>query len=106
MSRALGPRPPYAAGHAALAWALIAAFWGLAGLAWLAWAAARLAALASGHGHVPPFGARWIVLLARGRTAQAWPGVPTALVAAAGAVLGAALAAAAVLGWRRIARRV
>ena len=106
MSRALGPRPPYAAGNAALAWALIAAFWGLAGLAWLAWAAARLAALASGHGQVPPFGPRWIVLLARGRTAQAWPGVPTALVAAAGAVLAAALTAAAVLGWRRIARRV
>ena len=35
MSRALGPRPPLAAGNAALAWALIMIFWGLAGLAWL-----------------------------------------------------------------------
>ena len=42
MSRALGPRPPLAAGNAALAWVLLAAAWGLAGLAWLAWAAARL----------------------------------------------------------------
>ena len=42
MSRALGPRPPFAAGNAALAWMLLAAGWGLAGLAWLAWAAARL----------------------------------------------------------------
>ena len=35
MSRALGPRPPLAAGNAALAWTLIIIFWGLAGLAWL-----------------------------------------------------------------------
>ena len=81
MSRALGPRPPFAAGNAALAWVLILAAWGLIALAWLAWAAARLAALAAGHGHVPPFGTRWVSALLHGHTAQAWPGVPTLLVA-------------------------
>ena len=76
MSRALGPRPPLAVGNAAIAWTLIIIFWGLAGLAWLAWAAARLAALAAGHGHVPPFGTRWVSALVHARAAQAWPGVP------------------------------
>ena len=36
MSRAIGPRPPFTAGNAALAWVLIAAAWGLIALAWLA----------------------------------------------------------------------
>ena len=105
MSRAIGPRPPLAAGNAALAWTLIVLFWGLAGLAWLAWAAARLAALAASHGHVPPFGMRWVSALVHARTAQAWPGVPTPLVAIAGAVLAAVLAAVTVIAWRIIARR-
>ena len=94
MSRALGPRPPLAAGNAALAWMLLAAAWGLAGLAWLAWAAARIAAALAG-GRVLPFGVRWLSALVHGRTAQAWPGTPTPLVGAAGAVL------AAVAGRRR-----
>ena len=102
MSRALGPRPPLAAGNAALAWMLLAAAWGLAGLAWLAWAAARIAAALAG-GRVPPFGVRWLSALVHGRTAQAWPGTPTPLVGAAGAVLAAVLAAAAVTAWRIIA---
>ncbi len=103
MSRALGPRPPLAAGNAALAWMLIIIFWGLAGLAWLAWAAARLAAALAGA-RVPPFSIRWISALLRGRTAQAWPGIPTPLVALTGAVLAAALAAATLTAWRIIAR--
>ena len=106
MSRALGPRPPLAAGNAALAWVLILAAWGLIALAWLAWAAARLAALAAGHGHVPPFGTRWVSALVHGHAAQAWPGVPTLLVAVAGAVLAAVLAAVTVIAWRVIARRI
>ena len=105
MSRALGPRPPLAAGNAALAWMLLAAAWGLAGLAWLAWAAARIAAALAG-GRVLPFGVRWLSALVHGRTAQAWPGTPTPLVGAAGAVLAAALAAAAVTAWRVTARRI
>ena len=106
MSRAVGPRPPFAAGNAALAWTLIAAGWGLIGLIWLAWAAARLAAaLAGGHAHVPPFGDHWASALVHGRTAQAWPSTPTPLVAVTGAVMAAALAAVTVIAWRIIARR-
>jgi type IV secretory pathway TraG/TraD family ATPase VirD4 len=105
VSRAIGPRPPFAAGNAALAWTLIAAVWSIIGLAWLAWAAARLAAALAG-GRVPPFGTRWASALAHGHTAQAWPGTPTPLVAVTGGALAALLAAVAVIAWRIIARRV
>jgi type IV secretory pathway TraG/TraD family ATPase VirD4 len=87
-----------------VAWALIALFWGLAALAWLAWAAARVAAAVAGA-RMPPFGARWVLALLHGRTAQAWPGVPTPLVAVAGAVLAAVLGAAGLVAWRAVARR-
>ena len=43
--------------------------------------------------------------LVHGRTAQAWPGTPTPLVAVTGAVMAAALAAVTVIAWRIIARR-
>ena len=105
MSRALGPRPPLAAGNAALAWVLLAAAWALAGLAWLAWAAARLAAALTG-GRVLPFSMRWVTAVLHGRTAKAWPGTPTSLVAVTGAVLAAVLAAAGFTAWRIIARRL
>ena len=105
MSRALGPRPPLAAGNAALAWVLLAAAWALAGLAWLAWAAARLAAALAG-GRVLPFSMRWVTAVLHGRTAKAWPGTPTSLVAVTGAVLAAVLAAAGFTAWRIIARRL
>jgi type IV secretory pathway TraG/TraD family ATPase VirD4 len=107
VSRAIGPRPPFAAGNAALAWTLITAFWGIIALAWLAWAAARLAAaLAGGPVKVPPFGVRWLSDLVHGRTRQAWPGVPTSLVVVTGAVLAAVLAAAVIVIWRIVAGRV
>jgi type IV secretory pathway TraG/TraD family ATPase VirD4 len=105
VSRALGPRPPFAAGNAALAWMLLAAAWGLAGLAWLAWAAARAAAALDG-GRVPPFSVRWLTAVLHGRTAQAWPGTPTPLVAVTGAVLAAALTAAGLAVWRLAARHI
>jgi len=105
VSRAIGPRPPFAAGNAALAWMLIAAGWGVIGLAWLAWVAARLAATLAG-GHVPPFSAGWASALVHGRTAQAWPGTPTPLVAVTGAVLAALLGGITVTAWRIIARRI
>ena len=104
MSRAIGPRPPFAAGNAALAWVLIAAAWGLIALTWLAWAAARLAALAGGRGHVLPFGARWASALVHGRTAQAWPGTPTPVVAVTGGILAVLLAGVTAIAWRLIAR--
>jgi type IV secretory pathway TraG/TraD family ATPase VirD4 len=106
VSRAIGPRPPLAAGNAALAWALIAACWGMAALAWLAWAAARVAAAATGRGHVPRFGISWASALVQGNAALAWPGVPTAAVAAAGALFTALLAGTALTAWRIAARRI
>jgi hypothetical protein len=105
VTRAIGPRAPLASGNAALVWGLLAVCWGLAALTWLAWAAARLAALAGGRGHVPPFGTRWASALIHDRTAQAWPGVPTPLVAITGAVFAAVLAAGAVTAWRAVSRR-
>jgi type IV secretory pathway TraG/TraD family ATPase VirD4 len=105
VSRAIGPRPPLAAGNAALAWVLIAVGWVLVAVAWLAWAAARVAALAAGRGHVPPFGAGWASALVHGRTAQAWPGVPTPLVAVTGGVFAGIVAAAVAIAWRIAARR-
>ena len=83
---------------------LVAAVWGLIALTWLAWAAARLAALAAGRGHVPPFGTRWASALVHGRTAQAWPGTPTPLVAVTGGILAALLAGVTAIAWRLIAR--
>jgi type IV secretory pathway TraG/TraD family ATPase VirD4 len=106
VSRAIGPRPPLAAGNAALAWLLITVCWGLAALAWLAWAAARLTALATGRGHVLPFSAQWASALVHGRASQAWPGVPTALVVITGCVLLGFLVAAVVIAWRVASRRV
>lgn len=105
MSRALGPRPPLAAGNTALAWTLITGFWCLVGLAWLAWAAARLAATVVGA-RIPSFSIRWVSALLHGRTAQAWPGTPTSLVAVTVTILAAALTVAAATTWRIIARRI
>lgn len=104
MSRAIGPRPPLASGNTAVAWALIGLFWGLAALAWLAWAAARLSAAAVGA-RIPPFGVHWVLALLHGRTAQAWPGVPTPLVAVVGAVPVAVLGGVGLVTWRAVARR-
>ena len=106
MSRAIGPRPPLAAGNALLAWVLLAAGWACIGLVFLAWTAARLAAaIAGGHGRVPPFGTRWAAALLHGRTASAWPGIPTALVAVTGIAMAAALAAVTAAVYRVAARR-
>lgn len=106
MSRAIGPRAPLAAGNAALAAILTGLIWALAAISWLAWAAARLAAVIAGHGHVMPFGAGWITALARGRTAVAWPGTPTSLVAAIGAAMTAVAAAVTVTAVRLVSRRL
>ena len=105
MSRAAGPRAPFAAGNALSAWIVLGACWGLAGLTALAWAAARAAAAISG-GHVPPFGERWAADLLLMRTPQAWPGTPTALVAGVAAAMATTAAAAAAAAWHAIARRV
>jgi type IV secretory pathway TraG/TraD family ATPase VirD4 len=95
-----------AAGNALLAWVLIVMCWGAVALAWLAWASARLACLASGRGHVPPFGTRWASALVHGRIAQAWPGVPTPVVAVIGAGFAALAATGVITAWEMVARRM
>ena len=105
MSRALGPRPPFAAGNAALAWMLITTAWGLAGLAWLAWAAARMPP------HWPAAGSRrsayrWLAAVLHGRTAQAWPGTPTPLVSGDRHRPGRRARRRRACCWRIIARRI
>jgi type IV secretory pathway TraG/TraD family ATPase VirD4 len=105
VSRAIGPRPPFAAGNALLGWVLLAAGWACTGLVFLAWAAARIAAvIAGGRSRVLPFGTGWAATLLHGRTAQAWPGTPTALVAVTGTVLAGVVAAVIAAGWRLAAR--
>jgi TraM recognition site of TraD and TraG len=91
VTRAVGPRAPIMAGNGAGMWVVLLIGWGLIAAAWLCWLAAWLAAVLVGH-HVPPFGERWIISVARWRTGQAWPGTPTPLVS----VIWVALAAAAI----------
>jgi type IV secretory pathway TraG/TraD family ATPase VirD4 len=104
VSRAVGPRAPLSAGNAAGAWCILALCWGSFTLAGVVWAAARAAAGLAG-GRVPPFGWRWAGDVAAGRTARAWPGTPTPLVAAVAAALVIAAVAAVAAGWRAVAAR-
>jgi type IV secretory pathway TraG/TraD family ATPase VirD4 len=85
-------------------WWVLALCWGLAALTGLVWVAAHAAAALSG-GHVPPFGEQWAADLARGRTGQAWPGTPTALVVAIAVVLAASATAVVATVWRVISAR-
>ena len=105
MRRAPGPSAPVLAGAPAGAWAAVAVSAGAGAAAWLAWLAARIAAAIWGA-RMPGFGAQWLLLLMRGRTAQAWPGTPTVLVAAVGILLAGAVTAAAAAAWRVIGPRV
>jgi type IV secretory pathway TraG/TraD family ATPase VirD4 len=106
VSRAIGPRPPFAAGNAAVAWTLTLLAWTVAGLGWLAWAAARLAVLAAGHGRVLPFSMRFVAAVTGGHPARAWPGTPTPLVAVFGGLVAAVLAAVTITAWRIISPRL
>ena len=105
MRQAAGPRVPIMSGNGAGVWIVVLAGWGLVSVAWLAWLAARIAAVLA-RGRVPPFGERWVYTLLRGRTAQAWPGTPDALVIAAGLILACAVAVVAAVAWRIIGRRI
>ena len=105
LNRAGGPRAPVLAGGGAGPWAAVLIGLGLAALAWLAWLSAWIAAALSG-GRVPAFGGQWALSLARGRTAAAWPGTPTALVSVIGILLAAAATAAVVAAWRVIGPRI
>ena len=100
-----GPRAPVLAGGGAGPWAAVLAGLGLGVAAGLAWVSAWTAAALSG-GRVPAFGGRWALSVVRGRTAVAWPGTPTVLVAVVGILLAGAVTSAAVAAWRVIGPRV
>jgi type IV secretory pathway TraG/TraD family ATPase VirD4 len=105
VSRAAGPRAPFAAGNALSAWIVLAGCWGLAALTALIWVAAHIAATLGG-GHVPPFGGQWATDLVRMQTRRAWPGTPTGLVAGIAAGLAAAFAAGTATAWHAIDARL
>jgi hypothetical protein len=105
VTRAAGPRAPFAAGNSTGVWAVLGLAWTLAALAALAWVSARIAAALAG-GHIPALGTRWIDNLAHLRTAQTWPGTSTDLVVATTVMLSSAATAAVVTTWRMIAARI
>jgi type IV secretory pathway TraG/TraD family ATPase VirD4 len=73
--------------------------WSLVAVCGLIWAAARLAAMVTG-GTTESFGIKFVSDVLNGRTAQAWPHTPTAVVAAAAVVLiGCATALAIGAAW-------
>ena len=104
MTRAAGPRAPFAAGNVVGLWCILALCWGLFALTALVWVAAQAAAALTG-GHVPPFGEHWAADLVRDRTSRAWPGTPTVLVAVVATALAGSLVAIIAAAWRVIARR-
>jgi len=105
MRRAAEPRVPVMAGHGAGVWVVLLTGWGLVAVAWLTWLAARIAAVLAG-GRVPAFSGHWLISLAGGRTGQAWPGTPTALVALVALPMACVAVAAGVVPWRLIAARI
>jgi len=105
MRQAAGPRVPIMSGNGAGVWIAVLAGWSLVAVAWLAWLAAQIAAALVG-GRVPPFSEHWVYTLVRGRTAQAWPGTPDALVIATGLILACTAVVMAAVAWRIIARRI
>jgi hypothetical protein len=104
MSRAIGPRAPFAAGNTASAWIVLAGCWALVALSWLVWAAARIAGVLSG-GTAEPFGIKFVGDVLHGRTGSAWPHTPAPAVAAAAAVLAGGAVVAVVVLWRAVAAR-
>ncbi len=104
MNRALGPRAPVTASSAAPGWIVLGCCWSIPAVAFVVWAAARAAAALAG-GHVTAYGPAFCADLAGGRTRDAWPGVPTALVLTFAAAAGAAIAAAITVAWAKAAPR-
>jgi type IV secretory pathway TraG/TraD family ATPase VirD4 len=99
VSRALGPRPSITHGGSAAGWVVLIGCWSLVAVCGLIWAAARLAAVVTG-GATESFGIKFARDVLNGRTAQAWPHTPTAVVAAAAVVLiGCATALAVGAAW-------
>ena len=103
MSRALGPRPSITHGGSAAGWVVLIGCWSLVAVCGLIWAAARLAAVVTG-GTTESFGIKFASDVLNGRTAQAWPHTPTAVVAATAVVLIGCATALAIGGAWVIAR--
>jgi type IV secretory pathway TraG/TraD family ATPase VirD4 len=103
VSRALGPRPSIAHGGSAAGWVVLIGCWSLVAVCGLIWAAARLAAVVTG-GTTESFGIKFASDVLNGRTAQAWPHTPTAVVAATAVVLIGCATALAIGGAWVIAR--
>jgi type IV secretory pathway TraG/TraD family ATPase VirD4 len=86
-------------GGSAAGWAVLVCCWGLLAAGALVWAGAWLASGLAG-GRCEPFGTRFLIDVAHGDTAAAWPGTPTVAVIAVTIVLAAiAAATVAVIGW-------
>jgi type IV secretory pathway TraG/TraD family ATPase VirD4 len=105
MTRAVRPQVPILAGNGAGVWVILLIGWGLAAAGGLAWLGARIAAALVGR-RVPPFGARWVVSVARWHTGQAWPGTPTPLVVLIAVALACAASTIGITAWRIIAARI
>jgi len=103
VSRALGPRPSITHGGSATGWVVLIGCWSLVAICGLIWAAARLAAVVTG-GTTESFGIKFASDVLNGRTAQAWPHTPTAVVAATAVVLIGCATALAIGGAWVIAR--
>jgi type IV secretory pathway TraG/TraD family ATPase VirD4 len=103
VSRALGPRPSIAHGGSAAGWVVLIGCWSLVAVCGLIWAAARLATAVTG-GTTESFGIKFASDVLNGRTAQAWPHTPTAVVAATAVVLIGCATALAIGGAWVIAR--
>jgi type IV secretory pathway TraG/TraD family ATPase VirD4 len=105
MTRAVRPQVPILAGNGAGVWIVLLIGWGLVAAAWLAWLGAGIAAALAGR-HVPSFGERWVLSVARWHTSQAWPGTPTPLVVLIAVALACAAGTVGAVAWRIIATRI
>jgi type IV secretory pathway TraG/TraD family ATPase VirD4 len=95
MGRQLQPRGTGWSAAASPLFGLVA-LWMAVAAVWLVWAGVWITGLLVGR-EAPAFDVPWILALFTGDTAAAWPGMPTALVVAAAAVLVCAATAAVAL---------
>lgn len=105
MSRALGPRAPLTGSSAAPGWMVLGCIAVPAALLAVVWAAAKLAAALAG-GRAEGYGFGFCVAVLTARFARAWPGTPTALVAALTIAAFGLAVAGAVCGWRRFGEQL
>ncbi|GAA1311659.1 hypothetical protein Psi02_72540 [Planotetraspora silvatica] len=105
MTRAVGPRAGFTPHGSIGGWVLLLVGWGAVAVFALIWAGAWLASRMFG-GRVSDFGTDFVVDVAEGRTATAWPGTPTPAVVVTAVLLLSVMLAVVVAVWWLIARRV